>query len=80
MFTFGKHRYSSSRARVTASGGVASLEDIKQLCDLEGDGVDSVIVGKALYENRFTLKEAMRATFGLDLERLNAGQEDHPLP
>ncbi|HET9532883.1 MAG TPA: 1-(5-phosphoribosyl)-5-[(5-phosphoribosylamino)methylideneamino]imidazole-4-carboxamide isomerase [Blastocatellia bacterium] len=69
----------ASRARVTASGGVASLEDIKQLCDLESDGVDSVIVGKALYENRFTLKEAMRATFGLDLEKLNAGQEDHPL-
>ena len=41
--------------RVTASGGVSSLEDIAALRILEPDGVDSVIIGKALYENRFTL-------------------------
>ena len=50
-----------SGARVTASGGVGALEDIARLGELEGDGVDSVIVGKALYENRFTLKQALRA-------------------
>ena len=50
-----------SGARLTASGGVGSLEDIAQLSELESDGVDSVIVGKALYENRFTLKQALRA-------------------
>ena len=50
-----------SGARVTASGGVGSLDDIAQLSELESDGVDSVIVGKALYENRFTLKQALRA-------------------
>jgi phosphoribosylformimino-5-aminoimidazole carboxamide ribotide isomerase len=50
-----------SGARVTASGGVGSLEDIARLTELESDGVDSVIVGKALYENRFTLKQALRA-------------------
>ncbi|MEN3332237.1 MAG: phosphoribosylformimino-5-aminoimidazole carboxamide ribotide isomerase [Blastocatellia bacterium] len=50
-----------SGARVTASGGVGSLEDIAQLSELESDGVDSVIIGKALYENRFTLKQALRA-------------------
>lgn len=49
----------ASGARVTASGGVSSLEDIQKLCALEVDGVDSVIVGKALYEKRFTLKEAL---------------------
>jgi phosphoribosylformimino-5-aminoimidazole carboxamide ribotide isomerase len=70
----------SSGARVTASGGVSSLEDIKRLCELESAGVDSAIVGKALYEGRFTLKEAIRATHGLDLDKLNAGQENHPLP
>ena len=53
-----------STARVTASGGVSSLEDIIELCALEADGVDSVIVGKALYEKRFTLKEALEAAFG----------------
>ncbi len=50
-----------STARVTASGGVSSLEDIIRLCALEADKVDSVIIGKALYEKRFTLKEALEA-------------------
>jgi phosphoribosylformimino-5-aminoimidazole carboxamide ribotide isomerase len=48
-------------AKVTASGGVASLEDIENLLAVESAGVDSVIIGKALYENRFTLKEALKA-------------------
>lgn len=50
-----------SRLKVTASGGVSSLEDIKRLNELSGFGVDSLIVGKALYERRFTLKEALQA-------------------
>jgi phosphoribosylformimino-5-aminoimidazole carboxamide ribonucleotide (ProFAR) isomerase len=54
----------TSGARVTASGGVSSLEDIERLCELESDGVDSMIVGKALYENRFTLEEAIRIAKG----------------
>jgi phosphoribosylformimino-5-aminoimidazole carboxamide ribotide isomerase len=49
-----------SGARVTASGGVGSLEDIARIAEMESDGVDSVIVGKALYENRFTLKQALK--------------------
>ena len=50
-----------SGASVTASGGVSSLEDIKSLKKLEDSGVDSVIVGRAIYEKRFTLEEAIRA-------------------
>ena len=49
-----------SGLRVTASGGVSSLEDLRQLKSIGRCGVDSVIVGKALYEGRFTLKEALR--------------------
>lgn len=49
-----------SGLRVTASGGVSSLEDIKRLKDVSNCGVDSVIIGKALYEGRFTLQEALR--------------------
>jgi phosphoribosylformimino-5-aminoimidazole carboxamide ribotide isomerase len=49
----------ASSARVTASGGVSSLDDIERLREFETDGVDSVIVGKALYEGRFTLEEAI---------------------
>jgi phosphoribosylformimino-5-aminoimidazole carboxamide ribotide isomerase len=46
--------------KVTASGGVSSLEDIERLVRVSEAGVDSVIVGKALYEGRFTLKEAVQ--------------------
>ncbi len=45
--------------RVTASGGVASLTDLERLRDASACGIDSVIVGKALYEGRFTLQEAL---------------------
>jgi phosphoribosylformimino-5-aminoimidazole carboxamide ribotide isomerase len=50
-----------SGLKVTASGGVSSLNDIKRLNELSAFGVDSVIVGKALYEGRFTLREASQA-------------------
>jgi phosphoribosylformimino-5-aminoimidazole carboxamide ribotide isomerase len=41
---------------VIASGGVSSLADLHAL---NAEGVRGAIVGKALYENRFTLKEAL---------------------
>jgi phosphoribosylformimino-5-aminoimidazole carboxamide ribotide isomerase len=46
---------------VTASGGISSLEDIKRLRDSGEPLIDSVIVGKALYEGRFRLDEAVQA-------------------
>ena len=45
--------------KVTASGGVSCLEDIDRLALVSDCGVDSLIVGKALYEGRFTLKDAL---------------------
>ncbi|HEX8719164.1 MAG TPA: 1-(5-phosphoribosyl)-5-[(5-phosphoribosylamino)methylideneamino]imidazole-4-carboxamide isomerase [Pyrinomonadaceae bacterium] len=50
-----------SGLRVTASGGVSSLEDLGRLKSIAPCGVDSCIVGKALYEGRFTLQEALKA-------------------
>ena len=50
-----------SRLKVTASGGVSSLADLERLKHLAPFGVDSIIVGKALYERRFTLAKAARA-------------------
>ena len=50
-----------SGLRVTASGGVSSLKELRQLKTISRCGVDSVIVGKALYEGRFTLQEALKA-------------------
>ena len=46
---------------VIASGGVASLDDIRRLKEIEGDGVEGVIVGRALYAGGFTLGEAIEA-------------------
>lgn len=49
----------AAQIKVTASGGVSSLNDIEQLCAADEPLVDSVIVGRALYERRFTLEEAL---------------------
>jgi phosphoribosylformimino-5-aminoimidazole carboxamide ribotide isomerase len=43
---------------VIASGGVATLEDVRALSRLFAAGVVGVITGRALYEGRFTLAEA----------------------
>ncbi|BAW92882.1 isomerase [Actinomyces sp. Chiba101] len=49
-------------APVVASGGISSLDDIRALTGLVGIGVDSAIVGKALYNGNFTLEEALEVT------------------
>lgn len=46
---------------VTVSGGVASLDDIRRVRSLAADGVDEVIIGRALYLGVFTLPEAIAA-------------------
>jgi phosphoribosylformimino-5-aminoimidazole carboxamide ribotide isomerase len=46
---------------IIASGGVGTLEHLRQLSEL--DGLDGVIVGKALYESQFTIPQAL-ATLG----------------
>ena len=50
----------AANVSVTASGGVSSLEDLKRLRDTGEPLLDSVIVGKALYEGKFKLEDAMR--------------------
>ncbi|MFQ6059211.1 MAG: 1-(5-phosphoribosyl)-5-[(5-phosphoribosylamino)methylideneamino]imidazole-4-carboxamide isomerase [Anaerolineae bacterium] len=44
---------------VIASGGISSLDDIRQLKALEPLGVEGVIVGKALYTGRVNLSQAI---------------------
>jgi phosphoribosylformimino-5-aminoimidazole carboxamide ribotide isomerase len=46
--------------KIIASGGISKLDDLHRLKAIEKHGVSGVIVGKALYEGRFTLKEALR--------------------
>lgn len=45
---------------VIASGGVSSLEDLNVLKELSNIGVSGAIVGKAIYEGRFTVAEALK--------------------
>ncbi len=45
---------------VTASGGVSTIADIKNLCQIAAFGVTGVITGKALYEGSLDLREAIR--------------------
>jgi 1-(5-phosphoribosyl)-5-[(5-phosphoribosylamino)methylideneamino] imidazole-4-carboxamide isomerase/N-(5'phosphoribosyl)anthranilate isomerase len=44
---------------VVASGGVSCLADLEALRELVPDGVEGVIVGKALYAGAFTLEQAL---------------------
>ena len=48
-------------AKVTASGGISTLDDLRELALYENQGIDSAIIGKALYEGRFSLEEALAA-------------------
>lgn len=45
---------------VIASGGVSSLEDLAVLKELEQAGVSGAIVGKAIYEGKFTVVDALK--------------------
>jgi phosphoribosylformimino-5-aminoimidazole carboxamide ribotide isomerase len=49
----------AANVHVTASGGVSSLDDVKRLRDAGEPLLDSVIVGKALYEQKFKLEDAI---------------------
>ena len=44
---------------VVASGGVSSLADLRAIAGLAPLGVDSAIIGKALYAGAFTLEQAL---------------------
>jgi phosphoribosylformimino-5-aminoimidazole carboxamide ribotide isomerase len=49
----------ASQLPVIASGGVSSLDDIRAVAARFADGVVGVIVGRALYEGNFNLRDAI---------------------
>ncbi len=53
------------RGRFLYSGGIGKLEDLEALAALRQVNLAGVIVGKALYENRFTVAEGQRVLEGL---------------
>lgn len=54
---------------VIASGGVTTLDDVRDLCEAGKDGVSGAIIGRALYEGKLDLREAQKVVNG-------AGGED----
>jgi phosphoribosylformimino-5-aminoimidazole carboxamide ribotide isomerase len=51
----------NTQARVILSGGVGQLTDIEKCRTIKESNFEGVIIGKALYDKRFTLTEAFRA-------------------
>ena len=51
----------ATSASVIYSGGVGTLDDLERLRAEAAPNVDGVIVGRALYEGRFTVDEAVAA-------------------
>ena len=46
------------RIPVIASGGIASLKDVKALCAVQGEGIIGAITGRAIYEGTLDFKKA----------------------
>ena len=63
----------STNASVTAAGGIRSIRDILDLQKLEDQGVDSVVVGKAIYEGKLDVAEAIRNIGRMETRRREDG-------
>lgn len=46
-----------TKLKLTASGGVSSIQDVKHLAEM---GFDACIIGRAIYENKVSLREAIQ--------------------
>ena len=51
---------SIARLDIIASGGITTIEDVKKLKALEKEGLKGMIIGKALYEGKIDLGEAIK--------------------
>ena len=54
---------------VIASGGVANLEDVRSLCEIETEGIMGVITGRAIYEGTLDFKKAQIFADELDIKK-----------
>ena len=45
---------------IIASGGISNINNVRALYHQRGTGISGVIIGKAIYENRFDLKHLSR--------------------
>lgn len=59
---------------VVASGGIGTLQELQTVARLIDEGVTGAVVGRALYENKFSIREAMIAA-----DEAAAGRAEEPL-
>ena len=72
-----------TQAKMTASGGVGGYEDLLRIQELASYRVDSVIVGRALYENAFPCQQfwGWHDLDHVDLDRFSTARlKDEALP
>lgn len=60
----------NTKLKITSAGGIGNYLHLKQLVDLHIPNIDSVIVGRALYENRFPCQAIWR-----DVEKADTSLE-----
>ncbi len=53
---------------VIASGGIGTIGDLISLSDLEYEGIEAIIVGRALYDGSIDLKDAISTLRNLNLQ------------
>jgi phosphoribosylformimino-5-aminoimidazole carboxamide ribotide isomerase len=51
----------ATEAQVIASGGVGDLADLEAVAGMDAANIEGAIVGRALYERRFTVAEGIAA-------------------
>ena len=59
--------------RVIASGGVAGVGDVRKAAALAPLGVDGLIIGRALYDERVDLREALKIAAQVKNDREKGG-------
>jgi phosphoribosylformimino-5-aminoimidazole carboxamide ribotide isomerase len=59
------------RIPVIASGGIASIRDIRALCEMQTEGIMGAITGRAIYEGRLDFKQAQA-----EADRLSVSNEE----
>lgn len=50
----------ATRAQVILSGGISQLTDLEKCRSIKKENFEGIIIGKAIYEKRFSLKEAIK--------------------
>ncbi|HPN38518.1 MAG TPA: HisA/HisF-related TIM barrel protein, partial [Melioribacteraceae bacterium] len=49
-----------TKLKITHSGGISGYKDLMEVQKLNSFGIDSVIIGRALYENKFPCQKIWR--------------------